>query len=197
MTAMKKGKIFIISGPSGSGKTTLYKKLLTGRKFQGKLVKTVSATTRPMRSGERCGRDYLFISPRMFFYKKKAGHFLESQKVFDHYYATPKNQVRRFLRAGKWVLLCIDVEGAKTVCRRFPEAVKIFIKTSSPDVLKRRLEQRGSEDTARIRLRLKRARRELKEAASYDYIVVNDSLKDAYRDLEGIISAEMAPGCNL
>lgn len=191
MTAMKKGKIFIISGPSGSGKTTLYKKLLASRKFQGKLVKTVSATTRPRRVGERYGRDYLFISRGMFFYKEKAGHFLESQKVFDHYYATPKNQVRRFLRAGKGVLLCIDVEGAKTVCRKFPEAVKIFIKTSSLDVLKKRLERRGSEDASTIRLRLKRARKELKEAASYHYTVVNDNLTDACRNLEGIISAQM------
>ena len=124
----KKGKIFILSGPSGSGKTSLYKKLLES---QRRVVKTISVTTRRRRPGEKDGRDYFFVSPRMFFYKKRRGLFLETQKIFDHYYGTPKKCVADFLRGGKNVLLCIDVKGAKVVRRKFPKAISIFIKTPS------------------------------------------------------------------
>src|SRR5881392_3567491 len=108
---MAKGKIIIISGPSGSGKTTLHKMLLESTKLKEKLVKSISVTTRPMRGGEKEGRDYIFVSVLKFQYKIKAGHFLEWQKVFDNYYGTPKKNVRDLLKAGKNVLLCIDVKG--------------------------------------------------------------------------------------
>jgi len=140
---MKKGKIIILSGPSGSGKTTLYGDLL---KKKLNLVKSVSVTTRPRRVGEKHGHDYFFISEKMFLYKKRAGHFLESEKVFDNYYGTPNKSVQELLKSGKNVLLCIDVKGARTVWRKHHKAVRIFIKTSTMEELKRRLEGRGSED---------------------------------------------------
>ena len=188
---MNRGKIIIFSGPSGSGKTTLYKKLLASRGLRGKLVKTTSVTTRPMRPGERNGRDYFFVSRKMFVYKKAAGHFLESEKVFGNYYGTPKKQVKDFLAEGKHVLLCIDVQGAKTVCRKFPGAVKIFIKTPSLLVLKERLCKRGSDARAAMDVRLETARRELKEAEHYDYIVVNDNLHKAARELYKVVYSEI------
>ncbi|HLF18911.1 MAG TPA: guanylate kinase [Candidatus Omnitrophota bacterium] len=188
---MKKGKIFILSGPSGSGKTTLYRKLLKSRKLKDKIVKSVSVTTRPQRKGEVHGRDYFFVSRLMFLHKKGAGHFLESQKVFDNYYGTPKANVARLLRRGKHTLLCIDVKGAKVVCRRLPKAVTIFIKTRTVNELKKRLFKRGSEDKKRLFLRLQTAKKELKEAKRYKYIVINDLIPKALQRLEAIILSEI------
>ena len=188
---MSRGKIIILSGPSGSGKTTLYKRLLANRGLRGKLVKTISVTTRPMRPGERNGRDYIFVSRKMFLHKKAAGHFLESEKVFGNFYGTPQKQVRDFLAASKHVLLCIDVKGAKTVCRKFPGAVKIFIKTSSLAILKERLHKRGSEARAAMDVRLETARRELREVKHYDYVVVNDNLHKVARKLYKIVCSEI------
>ena len=102
---MKKGKIIIISGPSGSGKTTLYKKLLANRKLKKEIVKAVSVTTRAKRPGENHRRDYFFVSSKMFQYKKRNGHFLETENVFDNYYGTPKKNVQDILKTGKNMLL--------------------------------------------------------------------------------------------
>ena len=190
---IRKGKIIIISGPSGSGKTTLYKKLLADETIKRKIIKTISATTRPPRPGERHGRDYFFLSPKEFLARKKAGYFLESQKVFDNYYGTPEKNVRRLLGKGKNVLLCIDVKGAKVVCRKFPEAVRIFINVPSLTVLRKRLEARGSESKKIIQLRLKTARKEVKEIKNYTHIVVNVQLERAHQILKNIILSELTP----
>lgn len=185
--------MIILSGPSGAGKTTLYKQLLEDPKFKGRLVKSVSVTTRPKRRGERHGKDYFFVSTKMFFYKSRRGHFLESEKVFDNYYGTPKKSVEDVLRMGKNVLLCIDVKGAKTIYRKFPKVVTIFIKTPSMAVLEKRLQVRGSEQGDAVRIRLKTAREELKEVKCYDYVIVNDDLRRAYGQLEKIIELEINP----
>ena len=190
---MTKGKIIIISGPSGSGKTTLYKKLLASKKLKGRLVRSVSTTTRPKRKGEKHGRDYSFVSLKMFLHKKRCGHFLESEVVFGNHYGTPNKSVQGLLRAGKNVLLCIDVKGAKTVCRKNPEAITIFIKTTSLAVLATRLRGRGSEQKSIVLKRLKTAKVELREEKKYKYIVINDHLRAAYRKLEAIIVSEIGP----
>ena len=188
---MKQGTLFILSGPSGSGKTTLTKKLLEGTDFKGMLVKSISATTRTPRPGERHGRDYFFISDKMFRYKIRRGHFLEWENVFKSYYGTPLKNVCLSLRQGKSVVLCIDVKGAKAVARRFPRACRIFIQTPSMTVLKKRLEGRKSELPKEQTLRLKEARKEMKEACHYDYVVVNDDLEKAYRSLVEIVRRKM------
>ena len=185
---MLAGKIIIISGPSGSGKTTLYKKLLKDCHI---LVKSVSVTTRPKRPGEKNGRDYIFMTHKEFLSRKQRGYFLESQKVFDNYYGTPYKNVKDLLGAGKNVLLCIDVKGARVVTRKFRNVLRIFIKTPSVSVLKRRLRERGSEDAKTINLRLKTAKKELKEAQKYDYVIINNDLKTAYRHLRKIIIANV------
>lgn len=177
----------VISGPSGSGKTTLHKALLESPKLKGKLVKSISATTRPMRLGERKGRDYIFLTIKTFESRIRQGYFLEWQKVFDNYYGTPKRHVVDLLKKGKHVLLCIDVKGAGVVAREFPDAVKIFIKTPSIKVLKERLRQRASETQENLALRLKVARQELKEAKHYDRTVINGRLGKACGDLERIV----------
>lgn len=191
---MNKGRIIIISGPSGSGKTTLHKKLLLSRRFKGKLVKSISATTRPKRLGEKNGRDYLFLTKKDFLTKRRAGYFLEWQKVFDNYYGTPNKFVQELLRSGKSVLLCIDVKGAKVVRRKCPDAVKIFIKTPSWGILKKRLENRNSESRKDLQLRLRVAKKEMQEAKFYDHIVVNDVLPSALKKLQLIVAAEIRKG---
>lgn len=191
---MYKGKIIIISGPSGSGKTTLHKKLLLSRRFQEKLVKSISATTRPKRPNELHGRDYLFFTKKDFFRAKRVGHFLEWQKVFDNYYGTPRHNVEKLLKQGKNVLLCIDVKGAKVIARHFPEAVRIFIKAPSLAVLKKRLQLRGSETKKDLMKRLAIAKSEMREAKKYDYIVENQNLSNATKRLKDIVSKELTKG---
>ena len=189
---MNKGRIVIISGPSGSGKTTLHKKLLTSPKLKGRLMKSISVTTRFPRWGERHGRDYLFMPHKQFLQKRKDGYFLEWQKVFDNYYGTPKENVDRLLRAGKNVLLCIDVKGAKVVARQYPDAVRIFVKVPSMRELKKRLQKRGSESAAHLKLRLKTARQELREAKHYTHTIINDQLSTALRRLIKIVVEELS-----
>lgn len=185
---MKTGKMFIISGPSGSGKTTLYKKVV---KNTAKIVKSISITTRSPRPGELHGRDYFFVSKKMFLYKKRAGHFLESEKVFDNYYGTPKKNVADILKKGKNVLLCIDVKGAKQILLKNPNAVTIFVKTPSIEDLKKRLVTRGSETKKIMTMRLKQARTELKEERNYKHVLINENLAYAYKRLVKIIDFEI------
>ncbi|MDE2214589.1 MAG: guanylate kinase [Candidatus Omnitrophica bacterium] len=192
MPALPKAKIVIISGPSGCGKTTLHKALLASPALKGKLVKTISATTRQKRPGERHGREYLFLSPQSFEEKIKKGYFLEWQKVFDHYYGTPKKRAQALINKGTNVLLCIDVKGAKAVAGEFPgRALRIFIKPPSMKVLAHRLKARGSESRETLKKRLNVARREMREAVNYDHVIVNGDLKKALGQLKKIVCSEV------
>ena len=188
---MKKGRIVILSGPSGAGKTSLHEQLLADKKLKFRLVRSLSATTRSPRAGEKHGREYLFLSKKMFFYKRRAGHFLESEKVFQHYYGTPGKNVRDLLRRGKNVLLCIDVKGAKSVRRKEPSSLNIFVRPPSVKILRKRLEKRDSEKPQELALRLRVAEQELKEAVRYDYVVVNDTLSRAFREIRNILTCEL------
>jgi guanylate kinase len=181
----------IISGPSGCGKTTLHKALLASPWLKGKLVKSISATTRLKRPGEIQGKDYLFLSKGIFEERIKKGYFLEWEKVFDQYYGTPKKQAMDLLEKGINVLLCIDVKGARTVAREFPQALKIFIKAPSLKVLESRLKARGTESRTSLELRLKVARRELKEAGHYDHVVINGDLNKALGALQQIVCRDL------
>lgn len=185
------GRFVIISGPSGSGKTTLHKKLLLSPKIKGKLVKSISATTRDRRVGERNGRDYLFLSQAVFEDRIKRGYFIEWEKVFDHYYGTPKRQAINLLKKGIHVLLCIDVKGARHMVEQCPDALTIFIKTPSIKVLTHRLKLRASESEESLALRLAVAKEELKQAKHYQYAIVNGHLERAFRELERIVVEEL------
>jgi guanylate kinase len=182
-----KGKIVVLSGPSGSGKTTLHKLLLSTKRFKNRLVRSVSITTRAKRKGEKGGRDYIFVSPKMFFYKRRFGHFLESEKVFDQYYGTPNKSVQDLLNSGKHVLLCIDVKGAIFVKKRYPDSVLIFIMPPSMDDLQRRLQSRGTEPQTDLQHRLDIAQKEIMLARHYDHIIINDDLQKAYRQLADLV----------
>lgn len=188
---MNKGRIVIISGPSGSGKTTLCTKVLNSPRFRGKLVKSISATTRPKRDGEVSGRDYLFMGKEEFEAHIKTHGFLEYENVFGNYYGTPRRNVEDLLAKGQNVLLAIDVKGAKTVEKFYPDALKIFINTPSAEVLRERLAERGSETVKDLATRLKTAEEEVAQSRHYQYIVINDKLESAYQELEDILGREL------
>jgi guanylate kinase len=187
----KKGRVIILSGPSGAGKTTLHELLLKDPRFAGRVIRSVSATTRKPRGQERHAREYFFLSAKMFAYKIRAGQFLEWMKVHDNYYGTPLKNVRAALGRGKHVLLCIDVKGAGVVLKRMPDALTIFVRTPTLDELRRRLTLRRTDDEASVALRLKTALEEMKEERKYAHVIVNDKVKPAFARLAAILQKEL------
>ncbi len=173
MTPAKLGKLVVISGPSGVGKSTVVRQVLD--RFGPRLRLSVSATTRPPRGDERDGVDYYFLSDAEFARRRAGGEFLECIEVFGrgHWYGTLWSEVRSSLSRGKWVILEIDVDGAREVLRQFPEAVTIFIRPDSMEELERRLRSRGTEKEEAIQRRLAVARHELQLADQYEHQVVN------------------------
>ncbi len=188
-------KALIISGPSGSGKTSLTDALLKDIFFKKRIVKSVSYTTRPKRPGEVEGKDYLHIGQEEFRKLLKKRAFLEHEHIFDFYYGTPKKAVEDAKRAGKDLLLCIDVKGARSVRRFFgKKAVSIFIYPPNAGVLNERLKGRSTESKKDIEKRLKRVKIELSSSKEYDYIVVNDDFSQALEKIKSIILAEYCEG---
>jgi len=185
----RNGQLFVISGPSGSGKTTLVKKILADRKLKKKLVKSISLTTRPKRSKERSGADYLFISEKQFRQRQKAKKILEWTRYLGYYYATPRDCVEENLRQGKHILLCLDLAGVLKIKRFYPRnTTTIFILPPSLSELCKRIRKRCQKTTAEeIEKRLSLARKEIQEAAKFDFSLVNRDLAQVTRDLKQII----------
>lgn len=181
------GLLIVISGPSGAGKGTLCKALL---ERINNLEYSVSATTRQPRNGEIDGENYYFITEEDFMQRIKQKDFLEWAKVYDNYYGTPKKPVLEKLKAGKDVILEIDIQGAMKVKKKFPEGVFIFIAPPSIKELKMRICKRGTETEEAMLKRVKSAYDELKHISEYDYVVVNDVLDKAVNKLMAIIIAE-------
>jgi len=182
----KPGNLIILSGPSGVGKTTLRRRL---QRKMPEIRFSVSWTTRPRRAGEVDGRDYRFVSRRRFEKAVAEQGFLEWAQVHEAYYGTPKGPVRRWLKEGRDVLLDIDVQGARQVKRRMPEAVSVFILPPSRKELWERLKKRRTESRAAMRLRLENARKELEGAKDFDYLVVNREIPAAVEALHHIVLA--------
>ena len=187
--AKRRGIIFILSAPSGAGKTTLYSRL---KKIYPEIKLSVSCTTRARRSGELNGRDYRFLTERQFKALRTTGQFAEWAKVHDYFYGTPKRPLDRNIRAGRDVLLDIDVQGARKIKQAYPQAVSIFLLPPSLTELKRRLAARGTDQNEMIRRRLANARGEISEIMLYDYYVVNREVSEAARLLSSIVEAERA-----
>lgn len=188
MTADGQGKLVVISGPSGVGKSTVVRRVL--EQSPATLTTSISATTRPPRPGEEDGVDYHFLTDEQFARWRREGRFLECFEVYGkgHWYGTPESEVLPRLAKGQWVLLEIDVQGARAVMNRFPNAITIFIKPSSLDVLQQRLRGRGTEDDLAVRRRLERAEREIQAAERYKHQVVNDDLQQAVDEICKILS---------
>ena len=188
-----KGNLVVISGPSGVGKSTLVK---AARQVLPDLAFSVSCTTRSMRSGEVHGKDYYFLTPEEFEKKVAANEFIEYAGVFNHRYGTLKSEINSRLAAGEQILLDIDVQGAKQIraaAAADPElsAVTNFIMIVPPSfgALESRLANRNSETPEQLSLRLAAAKSELSNFRIYDYIVVNDDLERAGRELIAVLTA--------
>jgi len=179
--------LIVISGPSGSGKGTLCKAL---RQVFPDLAYSVSVTTRPPRPGEVDGVDYIFVTPSEFQRRLQEGKFLEWAQVYENYYGTPKEPVEKWLEEGRDVLLELDVQGALQVRKLYPEALLIFIAPPSIEELRARIAKRGTDTKEVIKKRLSCAKEEIKAAANYDYIVVNEHQEEALKKLVEIISME-------
>jgi len=177
------GKLIIISGPSGVGKTTVLKSLFQTCELP--LVASISATTRPQRTGETDGVSYYYLSPEQFEEHRENGDFLECCEVFGygHWYGTLQAPVTTGLQAGKWVILEVDVEGAAKVLKHHPDAITIFIHPGSLEELEQRLRGRGTESEEVLQKRLAVAKRELDASSSYQHIVTNQSVQQTVNDI--------------
>ena len=183
------GKVFVITGPSGVGKGTLIERLL---ERITELELSISATTRSPRPGEVDGRDYHFLAPDEFDRRVEAGDFLEHATYSGNRYGTLREEVERRLAEGRSVVLEIEVQGARQVREAMPEAVQIFIAPPSPEVLRERLEGRGTDSPEAIEERLRTAETELTARDEFPHVVVNDEVQKATSELEELARDELS-----
>lgn len=186
---MSRGLLIIISAPSGCGKTTVVDRLL---KRHPEWVRSISATTRAPRTGEKNGEDYFFVGEAEFKKMTDDGLFLEHARVFDRNYGTPKTFVMEQLAAGKKVILAIDVQGTKKIRKALDKDVPLltlFVLPPSVKVLRERLEGRNTELPEQIDQRIEVAQEEIKEAGSYDRTVINQNIEQTVLEIEEAIEA--------
>lgn len=181
------GNLIVVSGPSGVGKGTSVERLLA---CVPSLSRSVSVTTRAMRAEEAEGVDYFFRSLEQFHAMRAAGEFLEWAEFAGNYYGTPRLWVEKELKRQNDVILEIEVQGARQVKERCPQAVLVFLSPPSLQALEARLRGRATETADKIALRLDKARQELGQRSLFDYEVINDNLDVAVENLVHIIYAE-------
>ena len=183
---MKKlGVLSVISGFSGVGKGTIVKKLVAEEDY----ALSISATSRAPREGEVHGREYFFLTRDEFHSMIESDGLIEWAEYVNNFYGTPREYVEERLAEGKDVILEIEPQGALKIKEKYPEAVLIFIVPPNAKELENRLIGRGTEEADTIKKRLKRAAEETEYIDNYEYIVVNDNLDDAVRDIHHIIKA--------
>ena len=175
--------VWIVSGPSGSGKSTLVQKLL---ELPGMML-SVSCTTRPMRKTESAGKWYNFIDAAEFRQMVAQDEFLEYAQVFGkNWYGTPRKSLDEALAQKKDLVLEIDVQGALQVKEKLPDAKAIFVLPPSREDLEHRIRARGQDSEDEIERRLERARQEILNYARYDFVIINDDLERAAREVQAI-----------
>ena len=178
------GIIIVISGPSGVGKSTICKRLAKDMD----LKRSVSATTRKPRKGEKDGTDYHFISEEEFKKRIKRGAFIEHVKLFGNYYGTPLSPIREAIKSGETRVLDIDVHGAITLRKKKIAGIYILVSPPNMETLEERLKGRKTESDQQLAQRLKLARWELKQTRYYDYVVKNDSIEEAVEKIKATIT---------
>ena len=184
----RRGILFVLSSPSGAGKTSLSRKLLERNK---NLFLSISYTTRPPRPGEINESDYYFIDDGKFNEMLKRDEFLESAKVFDHYYGTPKSPIIAARESGKDVLFDIDWQGTQQLMNSLQDdLVKVFVLPPSAKELEKRLLKRNQDTNKTVKDRMSKASNEISHYAEYDYIIVNEDFEDSLVNIESILVAE-------
>lgn len=183
---MAEGSLYVISGPSGAGKGTLVERILDGHPD---ITLSISATTRQPREGEVDGVHYHFMSVDEFEDVIARDGFIEWAQVHSNYYGTPLAPIEQHLAAGDTVLLEIDVQGAFQVLDKLPQAKLVFIAPPSIDELERRLRGRGTETEEVIAQRLANAKGEMDASKDYDFVIVNDDLERATKELARVLES--------
>jgi guanylate kinase len=184
-----RGILFVVSSPSGGGKGTLIQRVL---KQVPNLSYSVSYTTRAPRNGEVNGREYFFVTTEQFEKMVAANEFLEWAQVHSKLYGTARQQVVREVSEGRDIILEVDVQGAASVRALLADAVSIFILPPSFEVLKQRLQARGTDSPEELDLRLRNAPGELKDYSAFQYVILNDDLDRAANQMTAIVHAERA-----
>ena len=180
------GNLFILSAPSGAGKTSLVSALLESNKH---IALSISYTTRAPRPGEIDGKDYHFVSREKFLDMAKHGDFIESAEVYGNLYGTSQPWIEKELVSGRDILLEIDWQGAEQVRRLMPHAISIFILPPSLSALETRLKGRAQDSAEVIARRLQAAREDISHVAEFDYVIINDKLDEALRQLNAVVIA--------
>ena len=182
----QEGQLFVISAPSGTGKNTIIEMV---RKDLKGLGYSISHTTRAPRKGEIDGVHYYFIGKKEFEKMIQAQEFVEWAAVYDQLYGTSISSLRNAQVSGKDVLLDLDLQGARHIKERFPDSTSIFIVPPSLQTLRERLEKRSSYDGTDIDLRMTEAVQEIRECRNFDFLIVNDDIREAVREVEAVIVA--------
>ena len=184
----RRGLLFVLSSPSGAGKTTLARNLLA---TDPNIKMSISATTRPPRPGEVNGVDYHFIDTQAFGELRNGGDLLESAKVFDHYYGTPRGPVEKALAEGSDVLFDIDWQGTQQLQEALAEdIVRVFILPPSAAELERRLLTRAQDSAEIVARRMAKASDEISHYAEYDYVLINQDADHSLIQVRTILNAE-------
>jgi guanylate kinase len=184
----RRGLMLVLSSPSGAGKSTLSRRLLDS---DSRIAMSVSVTTRAKRPNEVEGKDYFFVSPERFEAMVKDDAFLEHATVFKHRYGTPKDAVNKVLAEGRDVLFDIDWQGAQQLAQKAKDdLVRVFILPPSRAELERRLSARAQDSAEVVAARMAEADNEISRWSEYDYVIINDDVEKAERELKAIVAAE-------
>ncbi len=182
-----KGLIFVVSSPSGGGKTSI---VIGAVESVPNLKRSVSCTTRPPRPGERDLVDYVFLDRPEFERRIAEDRLLEWAEVYGNLYGTPADSIQENRAKGIDTIMAIEIQGARSVSRKFREAVTIFIQPPSLELLENRLRERKADSEEVIERRLQHAKSELAWRNEYDYTIVNHDLEHSVAELKSIIIAE-------
>lgn len=183
----KQGLLIVLSGPSGSGKNTVCDEV---KKNNKNIWKSISMTSRKPRKGEIDGKSYYFVTEEEFKKNIEDDNMLEYAKFAGNYYGTPKKNIQKHLDNGEDVILVIEIQGALQIKQKISHALFVFLLPPSMKELKRRLIDRNTESSSKVMERFERAYKEINELSKYNYVIVNDNVKDAAKKLESIILAE-------